>query len=193
MSIYYDTLKNWTSNDYLKEKALYLKNIYGNNVTKWRCPTFNTLDQYDWKTDNDPVVNQLIEKLTSEVYEFSKMFGIQESCNKLKCSGFWFNVADQGDYQEYHQHSNSHFSLVYYVDVEKNSGNITFRSFESMFDMYTFPLSETNLTDLSYKTCSYQPINQTFLIFKSNTLHMVEKNQNSKPRISISMNFIFEN
>ena len=148
--------------------------------------TFNTLD-YDHLIDqvHDQELKNLINVVTEHVAEFSKEFGVESGV--LMCSNYWFNISETGNYQEYHQHSDSHFSAVYYVQASSNSGNIVFKSFESMFDMCPIP---GNLkTFAAFKTCFYTPSNSKLIIFRSNLLHMVEKNLSKEDRISISMNF----
>jgi hypothetical protein len=55
--------------------------------------------------------------------------------------------------------------------------------------MYTLPV-EGNLENFaSRKTCTYEPVDDLLLIFRSNVPHMVEKNYSKELRISISANF----
>jgi uncharacterized protein (TIGR02466 family) len=176
----------------LNNKAITLKTLYASNATSWRCSTFNTLDQYDWKTENDPSVVRIIELCTDKVSQFSSYFGVDNSVYFPECTGFWFNVAAPQAYQEYHQHHNSHFSLSFYLETPENSGNIVFKSFESVTDMFPLPIDEKNLNEFSYKTCSYRPSKGMLLIFRSNLLHMVEQNLSKENRISISMNYILK-
>jgi hypothetical protein len=103
---------------------------------------------------------------------------------------FWFNIAAQGAYQEYHLHPKSHFSLVYYVQTQKQCGNIVFQTADTLTDM--FPLIADQATYASYKNCFYTPKDSLLLIFKSTLLHMVEKNLSDKDRISVAMNFKFK-
>jgi uncharacterized protein (TIGR02466 family) len=189
--IYCTQLSTLDKNEYLANKALELKSKVNKSITNWRCGTYNTLDSYDWYSDQDPIVMELIESCRTEVYKFSKTFGINLDILQLECKDFWFNVANESDYQEYHQHTDSHFSVSYYIQTPPSCGNIVFKSFESMFDMYSLPIEEGNLQEASFKTCSYTPKESMLLIFRSNLLHMVEKNTSTESRISVSMNFKF--
>lgn len=189
-----ESLKDFTQhNQYLANKAKMLKVKFDSSVnTNWACDTFNTLNTYDPKKDNDQIINNFIEICKQHVLNFSKEYGVKKEIQDLDCHDFWFNVAMPGNYQESHQHSNSHFSAVYYVSAEKGAGDITFKSAEHFTDMYNLPIDDKDLTQASYKACSYAPINSTLLIFKSNLLHGVNKNLSSTDRISISMNFKFK-
>jgi uncharacterized protein (TIGR02466 family) len=184
--VYHTTLDKTIDNIMLKDSAYILKNKVEGLKSEWRCDTFNTLD-YDHSIDqvHDCELTNLINIVTANVAEFVKEFGVEEG--SLICSNYWFNISKPGNYQEYHQHADSHFSAVYYVQADPTSGNIVFKSFESMFDMYPIP---TNLkVPANFKTCFYTPANSKLIIFRSNLLHMVEKNLSTKDRIGISMNF----
>jgi uncharacterized protein (TIGR02466 family) len=180
-------------NNYLASKAQSLKVKFNSKVnTNWACDTFNTMETYDPTQDNDQIINKFIETCKQHVLNFSKEFGVKKEIQDLECHNFWFNIAMPGNYQELHQHSNSHFSAVYYVSAEKDAGDITFKSAEHFTDMFHLPIIDSDLNAASYKACSYTPINSTLLIFKSNLLHQVNKNLSGTDRISISMNFRFK-
>lgn len=179
-------------NLYFESKAQDLKKNHNHSVTtNWQCDTFNTLGLYDQTRNNDDIGDQLIDVCKIKVLDFSKVYGVRKDISSLECIDFWYNVSEPGNYQEFHQHANSHFSLVYYVKIPKNSGNIHFKSAESMTDMYELPIERNCLTDASYKSCFYEPEESMILIFRSNLLHMVDKNFSNENRISIAMNFKF--
>ena len=114
----------------------------------------------------------------------------QSDAYDLKCTDFWFNISSHGNYQEYHQHANSHFSVVYYVNSPKNCGNIVFED------------SSNNVVDLLYRNQKIKEDNKMFenyyynvkeglmILFPSNLMHRVEQNQSDEDRISISFNLI---
>ena len=52
------------------------------------------------------------------------------------------------------------------------------------------PIKEIKTTtELSFRTCSYQPEEGTLLIFRSYMRHMVEICKNDTPRITVALNF----
>ena len=151
----------------------------------WRCSTITSLNHYDLK--NNTIFDPLLTTITDKVKEFSKEFGCNGSAKITDC---WINLAPPGAFQEYHIHANSHFSIVYYIKADKNSGNIVFRSAEADTDMYPLPITE--LTPASFKTMSLPPDENKLYIFRSNLKHMVEQNNSNQDRISISANFVIE-
>jgi uncharacterized protein (TIGR02466 family) len=174
-------------NDLLYNKAISLKNNNASVTTNWFCETYNTIGIYDICKDIE--FNDFVNQCIYSVKEFSKDYGIQNA--KLSHIGGWFNIAQFGDYQEFHIHPNHHFSLVYYVSVNDDSGNIIFRSPESATDMFMLPSG--NATLASMKTVTVKPEVGTLLIFRSNLLHMVEKNKSNQSRVSISFNVSLQN
>jgi uncharacterized protein (TIGR02466 family) len=165
------------------QKATTLKTLLPTS-SDWRCGTFTTLNKYDMV--NDPLFKDLIEYVTDQVSQFAVEFGCAP--NSAKVTDSWINIAEPGDYQEYHNHAGNHFSAVYYVKAPKDSGDIVFRSFEADTDMFPLPIKVMNYT--SFKTFSFSPEEGLLLIFRSNLRHMVEKNTSNDSRISVAMNFI---
>lgn len=187
--ISYQVLENFKQqNSYLENKALEIqKNSKGSFSTTWACDTYNTLGAYNYREDTDPIIQDFIQVCKNKLIDFSKEFGV--STTKIDCTDIWFNISTYGNYQEFHRHAGSHFSVVYYVTAPKGSGDIVFQSAETNTDM--FPLPITEVTDASCKTCVYQPEVSALLLFRSNLLHMVKQNKSNENRISISANFKF--
>lgn len=171
-------------NEKFYEKALLLKSELPASHD-WRCNTFSTMKS-SYNLAEDPLFKGLVTACEQETNSFSKSFGINKG--QAKCTSAWVNVSEFGSYQEYHHHTNSHFSLVYYVETPLDCGNLVFRSHEQHSDM--FPLPEQELTPLSFKTFSIVPKAGEVIIFRSNLSHMVELNRAATPRVSISMNMV---
>jgi uncharacterized protein (TIGR02466 family) len=189
--IYENILEDFSNhNNYLASKAYKIKSESTNSSTNWSCDTYSTLFQYNAFNDEDPLIQNLIKISKECVLDFSKEFGIEGTADDIECIDFWFNIAAPGAYQEYHLHPKSHFSLVYYVQTQKQCGNIVFQTADTLTDM--FPLIADQATYASYKNCFYTPKDSLLLIFKSTLLHMVEKNLSDKDRISVAMNFKFK-
>jgi uncharacterized protein (TIGR02466 family) len=167
------------------QKALDLKTSLPAS-SDWRCGTFTTLNKYDMI--NDPLFKNLIVYVTDQVSQFAVEFGCAP--NSASITDSWINISAPGDYQEYHNHTNNHFSAVYYVKAPKDSGDIVFRSFEADTDMFPIPVKVMNYA--SFKTFSFSPEEGALLIFRSNLRHMVEKNTSNESRISVAMNFIIK-
>ena len=193
--IYYDFLSD-IDNNLLSKRAYQMRDESGSRVTtQWECDTWNSLHSNCFKGDEiDDIINKLIETAILHVEQYASEYNADLHNYKVVCRDFWFNIAEPTNYQEYHQHPNNHFSAVYYLDAQPDSGNIIFKSMDSITSSITIPeLGRTdNVFNGSINKCSYEPQPGLILIFKSNLLHMVERNYSNKDRISIAMNFIME-
>jgi len=188
-----EELKN--KNHLLSRRAYQIKEeLKGEDDLNWKCDTFSSIkvprDNYYRNDECDEVIDNLIGLVKMHVENYSKSYDADLINYEVISKEFWFNIAEPGNYQEYHNHANNHFSAVYYVDTPDNCGNIIFQSTENLMDNYTIPNEKTfNSAIGAIKSCGYKPEPTKLLIFKSTLLHMVEKNLSNKNRISIAMNF----
>lgn len=169
-------------NKALINRALTIREKYKKGRDDWRCSVYNTLGSHDILKDRN--FNKLISLVTHHVNDYIKMHGSE---HKYKCQEGWLNIYKQGDYQEYHTHEGSTISAVYYMKSPEDSSNIVFRSPHTT-DM--LPIKNIKeLTNLSYKTCYYEPEERSLLIFRSYIPHMVEQHKGEEERISLAFNF----
>lgn len=143
----------------------------------WRCNTFTSLySSYDLKSD--AVFSSLVFQAEQLVNQFAKdCYGIEDKL--VKCDDAWFNICYPGDYQEYHMHPDSHFSLAYYLKTPRNCGNFVVVPLTYFTDNYPVHSESYSIT----------PKENNIVIFRSNVNHMVEVNNSGEDRISVSMNF----
>ena len=191
--IYYDFLSG-IDNKLLSKRAYQMRDESDSNVnTSWECDTWNSLNgnSYFKGDEVDDVIKQLINVTIMHTEKYAVEYGADLENYKIACTDFWFNIAEPLNYQEYHQHNNNNFSAVYYVDTQSNSGDIVFKSMDSVTSSISIPKSSSSeISLLEIDSCSYKPQSSKLLIFKSNLLHMVKKNLSNSDRISIAMNFI---
>lgn len=168
---------------YLIEKVSDLYNNKKNDYAKWNCETYTTLGLYN--LNEDQKFDELLYEMKIHVTNFANIFKVK-NCD-VQSSYSWLNLSHPGTYQEYHMHTKSHFSAVYYVKVPENSGNIIFQSHESFTDM--FPLNVNHNNFENSKTFIYPPKEGDLIIFRSNLQHMVSTNKSDDIRVSLSSNF----
>jgi uncharacterized protein (TIGR02466 family) len=139
------------------------------------CGTFNLHEHKSFKNLNNVV--------SHHTNNFAK---ILKSNYNYECKESWFNFYNKGDYQEYHTHSYSVFSAVYYFLSSENSGKIIF---ENPTEPDMCSLKNVNEFDnLNSNTCYFKPPTKSLLIFRSNIRHMVEKNNSDEMRITGAFN-----
>jgi len=179
-----DLSKHSSTNEYFYNKV---KKIEEKNRDKksqtWRCDTFSTQNFYNLGEDENFKI--ILTDIKESIVKFAREFGVND-CEPITLAS-WINLAPPGEYQEYHIHNASHFSIVYYVKTPKNSGNLVFKSHRADKNMYPLPVeSYTMASSLTY---TLEPVENRLIIFRSDLLHMVEKNKSDEDRVSISCNF----
>jgi uncharacterized protein (TIGR02466 family) len=105
----------------------------------------------------------------------------------FSCDYSWVNIADAGQFQEFHTHNGNTFSLTYYITAPEGSGQIVF---EDPKEPDMKPVK--NITDrntLSFIKTGIVPKQGSLIIFRSYLRHLVTPGTNATPRISVSMNF----
>lgn len=175
--IYRNNLGPVMNNEALYKKALELKKSKpGHN---WDSGVYNSLDAVDIR--NDPHVKEFITVAKSHAHQFLTEIG-GKKYKGIECRDCWFNVYEKGDYQEIHTHANSHLSVVYYISVPENSGQI-------IFSNPTY-FSESMPIDDNSGSTRYTPGDSDILIFKSNLAHRVSRSQSVQLRVSLALNFL---
>jgi uncharacterized protein (TIGR02466 family) len=165
-----------------------IKNLFFNVIKNyekggknWISDVYNTLGSYNLK--NDKNFNFLIEKVNENVNLFAKEL---QSDYTYNCDDGWINLYNAGDYQEWHTHSNSIFSAVYFVTNPEKSGKLYF---ENPYEPDMLPLKNVkNYNEVNSLNCSYNFKPKTLVIFRSNVKHMVQKCNNETPRITAAFN-----
>ena len=171
-------------NDFnLTEHCLKIKEEYESGA-HWIHSPYNTLTSgrgAGYNIGSDSKFDELTDWIVECVNEFAKACGY----SPVRLYNGWFNVYEKGDSQEFHNHKGSQFSCVYYLDVKDNDSKLHFN--RSPFPMIEYKILENNR--INSDEVWYQPFKGLLLVFKSDTLHMVERKKTNDIRISISYNF----
>lgn len=141
--------------------------------------TYNTIhSQYDLLTD------KTFEDLNNWVFQ---KIGDYMKCNFIKSNvipmNAWFNLYNKGDYQEFHLHTGSVLSAIYFLKSPKGGSKVWFKApMEDMLELQYF------------KNDPYAPIlhdsnEGKLIIFRSHINHAVEQHKLKEPRISLAYNF----
>lgn len=165
------------------------KEIKANHIvdTDWYCDTFNTMGvdiKDEWLFKQFGVIIERYVMTLANEYQIKDKY-------KPKLIDMWINIAEPGEYQEFHIHDRSHFSCVYYVKTPRYCGDIVFKSLEKWADMMKLETHGNNYA--SSDTCRYIPEEGKLIVFKSTLPHMAMKNKSNEDRCSIAANFRFEN
>ena len=134
-------------------------------------------------------INELFFQINSLVLEIKKNVSISKD---LKLQTYWCNINSENDYNRPHVHlgATCMISGVFFVDVNKNSGNlICLNNSQTDGFIYDNKVSQYNLYNSSIWTV--KPKNNLCVLFPSNLTHFVEPNRSNQKRISMSFNYGF--
>tara|TARA_R110002020_G_scaffold1788_1_gene8199 strand:+ start:3944 stop:4522 length:579 start_codon:yes stop_codon:yes gene_type:complete len=140
---------------------------------------YNSFNVYDIVQDkvfeslNNWIDDQIISYCDSLKYK-----------NVIKSKKGWFNIYKKGDFQEYHQHGQSHLSAIYCLKGDKKGARIFFRNEMNMFRP---PVKEHTSITGEYYWIPFIP--GQLVIFESSLMHSVEKHLCSTLRFSLSYNY----
>ena len=164
----------------LSNKCLELKKKHSKGGSGWLTQdVYNTFNVYDIVRDkvfeslNNWIDNQIVSYCDSLKYK-----------NVIKSRKGWFNIYKKGDFQEYHQHAQSHLSAIYCLKGDKKGARIFFRNETNMFPP---PVKEHTPITGEYYWIPFIP--GQLVIFESSLMHSVEKHLCSTLRFSLSYNY----
>jgi len=129
-----------------------------------------SISNTDWHLNKDffrpyyNYVNNLIVQTASSLKENLKL-----DCN-LFLSNYWFQQYKNGDYHVWHNHTDSYYSCVYYVELPEKSLKTTFKIIDKEYD---FDVSEGDI-----------------ICFPSLIYHQSKKNLSNKTKTIVSFNLI---
>ena len=132
----------------------------------------------NWITDN---VNQY-----AKAHKFPDLYVAKES---------WVMNYKKGGGQPWHTHAGSTISTIFYFDVNENDTGTKFRS--PTYNDILNPLNISPVDDeksdkyneLTFPTCTYNPVQGRLLIFRSYLEHSVKNKTNDDKRIIFSYNY----
>ena len=134
-----------------------------------------------------PVYGNLVRYITSKATELADAMKIDRAGAELDMGELWLNVNSRYAFHSDHNHPNAHFSGVFYLQCDADSGKIVFRDPREARNMHTPSYLER--TNLNTDVVSIPPQPGGLLIFPAWLYHGVEQNLSDEDRISLSFNF----
>lgn len=110
---------------------------------------------------------------------------------KIIHTGSWINLHTPGDYAPKHNHTNSFYSGVFYLDVPKDSGKIWFSKSLSTSTYATSTISPDIKEFNVYNSneFGFEVENNDLLLFPSHLIHEVDVNKSNSNRYSVAFNY----
>ena len=128
-------------------------------------------------------VDKLVAHLNTEI----NLCAAQVGMKPLELYNIWININPPGGYNHLHNHVGSVLSGVYYVDADKDQGNIQFERNDGA--EYHIPTDIAQETYYTSTRATYACKTRALYIFPGWLKHSVQGNKSNKDRISISFNY----
>jgi len=179
-------------------------------VTKVECNLFNYIQEdltcliYNYKSKTESVVHSnrggwqspsdfYCNPLFSEFVEYIVKNANDALCHyncKFNLANMWINVNSKGDYNVYHDHSESTISGVLWIKTSKDCGKLRFRSPNSFVEHSLLECADKEVKQNQnyFSEFEFDPTEGSMILFSSHLLHSVDQNQSNEDRISISFN-----
>ncbi len=168
-------------NDFMINNCFKIKKVAASGGKGWFTNLYNTAGTHNVVYDKN--FDELNKKISHHVQEFAKSNG---SNKPYKLDEGWINIYNKSDYQEFHYHTSSVFSVVYYAKIPENGGGLVLNSPKGP-DM--FPIEDVNYdNEFNHSWFKIYPKQRSLVIFRSFVEHMVEPGEHESERISIAYN-----
>ena len=147
------------------------------NIKGWHSKEFD-LQNVSLKNFLDALSPKIKEAITDMNWNTSNQ--------SVKITGMWSIINKKDSFNERHHHGNSDLSAAYYVNADKDSGDIVFYDPRHAF-IFSHPLT-SQVNDLNAQIKSVTPKNGLLVLFPSYLDHSVNPSHSDKDRIVISFN-----
>lgn len=140
--------------------------------------------------DHAPEIQDLIFEIEERLEHLKEVFKFKNT-KRLAVESMWININPPFSYNNFHTHTNSYVSGVFYVDVPENSGNIEFKHPAILQPLFVTEdiFEEYNAYNSSKWIIS--PEQNQLIMFPGWLEHGVSQNLSEHDRISIAFNTEF--
>lgn len=137
----------------------------------------------DIKAGESPHIDQLVKGLDQELNNLALSVGLKP----VSIYNLWININPPGAYNQLHNHQDSIFSGVYYIDADESQGNINFERNDGA--EYHIPSSMiSQIHHFNASKCTYPAKTGALYVFPGWLKHSVDGNRSARDRISLSFN-----
>ncbi len=170
--------------EYLTKRCFELEKEISIGTPWLQNNTYNTMGSYDISKDYD--FDPITDFVNDKVKKYCEALGW--SLNSLNPSPRypWFNIYRKGDYQDYHYHSNTLFSAVYFLSANPTIGAKLF--IKSPITDCLAPAIAKHQWDNDDRVF-YAPDPGKLIIMRGYVEHAVEQHGDDQPRISLVYNY----
>ena len=164
-------------------EKLILENENNNGGKNWFTEIKTSFGTHNLVEDEN--FSEIITLVNDRVISYNNFFKC--ATKNILCDYAWFNIYENGDYQEVHHHSNSIYSGVFFLKAPEKSSPLVFFNLSDHLERCEYDIIDEN----NMNNFSLYPVENTFVLFKSYIKHMVPKHKGQEKRLSLSFNFNF--
>ncbi len=106
--------------------------------------------------------------------------------NDFKITTSWIAKNNPGETSNYHNHNNSMFSGIFYINTDKNCGAISFEDYSTK--RFQLQMSEYNY--YNSPEFKFYPFNKMLIFFPSEMYHKILTNNSNIIRYSLAFNLV---
>jgi uncharacterized protein (TIGR02466 family) len=146
----------------------------------WRCKDVYILDR--------PEFHNIKQEIETRFNQYMGDIGVDSSVS-FHITNSWVVKHTRGDWGAPHMHKNAIFSGLLYLNVDENSGKLTFHEKPSdrIFpDIFIIPINPTMITT---KEITIQPENDSLYFFPSTLGHSISPCESDIERYVLVFNF----
>ena len=133
----------------------------------------------------NPAFTELVKEINNEFTMFQNEY-MKYTNNNFEITTSWATITKPKQESNFHNHFNSMYSGIFYINTPKNSGNIMFEDFRDK--RYNLEPNEHN--DYNSGTTTMSIENGTLIIFPSYLPHQVMQHKDDSVRKSLAVNFL---
>jgi uncharacterized protein (TIGR02466 family) len=137
--------------------------------------------------------NRILEKFPKEkeiilqkFYEFKN--SVLKTSTDFVISTSWATMIKNKGYSQYHNHKNSFYSGVLYLEDVQNGGHIQFKNPMTEFGGFLTNIKEWGI--FNYEIFHVQPKKNLLILFPSYLSHKINLYSGETPRYSLAFNFV---
>jgi uncharacterized protein (TIGR02466 family) len=133
---------------------------------------------------NDKELQPLVKQIYQHLLHYWNGAGFSPGC-KPKIVSMWANIHNNGDYTLEHSHSTHVLAGCYYLEFDRDAGNIVFVN-PNEYAQHYYPYSEAGkINDMRHTMYVEQ---DNLILFPAHVKHYTEVNNSDNARISINFN-----
>lgn len=138
---------------------------------------------------DQPGFEKLAEMIDTEVQEYARNIFQQKDSIEFFRTTSWAMKHEQGDWSNSHSHLNSIISGICYLQVDENSGELTFNKIINNLYDGVIDITTSGWNPFNSHSFTIVPENNQLVIFPSNLPHKVSPSRSSNSRYCIAFNY----